>query len=142
MAVHGESAVRQRAVDIIQNARASQHVGGIPRLFKKPVVNWGANSCLELVQLDNLSECNPPVLKNILDLDVCVNYPEQVKARYLNFPCHSQRNEYYVQQTHLAVPLSADPRHIMGAVRLIERSRGKFPKLQSKKDFSHAINTF
>lgn len=131
-AVDEEEDVRRWAVEKIEWAR-SYPTNGI-RQYTKPKIIWQAESYCEFVQLDDPKECNPPLLRKFDDLKICITDPDSVRQQ-IQYACHSQKNEYYVQQVHNVVPICNNVDQVMGAVRLAEESREKNPQLLSKQDF-------
>lgn len=133
-AVDENENIREWAVDIINRARTSESTNSEVRLYKKPIFRWDAENYWDFVELNDPSQCNPPLLRKYDDLSICITNPETVRAA-MNYSCHSQKCEYYVQEVHKAIPICSNPDDVMGVVRLTEESRKIHPRLASKQDF-------
>lgn len=132
-AVDSDPERRAWAAGIIQCARSKETE--TIRLYECPSIDWDANDLWNFVDFNSvdMGQCDPPLLRNIKIEDI-VNDPMKVRQSIL-FPCHSQVNEFYVQEGHKCVTFCTGVQQVMGAIRVRKESRQKFPKLEIKKDF-------
>ena len=104
------------------------------RCFEIPPLNFSASDYMQLVNLDEISCTEPPVLMDLADEDI-ESLIEECSPFKLTFPCHTQAVEKMVKEV-TQVPRSVtkeEERHFHIVKKL--GSRRKMPTFVSKSHF-------
>lgn len=133
MCVDANIEVRKRAAEVIMMARAKSNNTSV-RLFKEQTINWDAEHYYELSSFEQVHHCDPPLLRHIPDISAAISSPLELELA-MQYPCHSQANEFFVQETHKGVKFTTDEEQLMGFVRVRQRARELNPVLRSKQDY-------
>lgn len=123
---------RVDAIRKILKIRERIHTDGV-RPFRVPIINFKANKWIDMIDYDNDST-EPPFTMNMTEQELI-----EIRQRPLEVPtfkCHTQMVERAVKEvTRVSLKtIDHEKRNAMVKATLIHR--GKYPKLDSVKDFS------
>lgn len=121
------------AVNKILRIRNKKSNGRL-RFFETPKINFKAKSWIDMAAIKPTNQLEPPLTLNMNDVELMaiIDQPLQVPK----FRCHTQMVERAVKEVTKVskTVIDHDKRNSMVKVTLINRF--KYPKLNSKKDFS------
>lgn len=147
MLVDENESVREEAVARIKSSRQIQaqnkeaeqeeeeeEVNTQVRIFEKQNLNWNAENYWQLCRFEDPAACDPPLLR-LTDIDTAILDVAALK-KLLDYPCHSQVNEFLVQETHKALAFTSDVEQVMGIGRVRAKARLLNPVLKKKADYA------
>lgn len=122
--------IRTKAISLINDCSPKNVV----RKFEVPLLNFNANSCYGMTNLNDLEITVPPLLINF-NTEVLTNlYKSEIGEKICEIPCHSQAVERSVKLVMEAASSVTDKnRHGLILNKLL--SRQKMPKLDNKNNF-------
>lgn len=152
MLVDDDESVRNAAMDRIKSARQTQAQKRLSgqdeeeeganttvRIFQKQDLNWSAETYWQLCKFEDEAACDPPLLR-LIDMADVANLDVASLKILFDFPCHSQVNEFMVQETHKALAFTSNVEQVMGMGRVRAKARLLNPVLKKKADYSFDPN--
>lgn len=122
---------RAKAIAMIESASPQTTV----RKFHVPTLNFNANSCYSLINLNKLQITVPPLISHLKSDSLKNLFKSDFGNLIRNIPCHSQAVERSVKLvTEAASSVTEENRH--GFILNKLTSRQKMPKIGSKIDFA------
>lgn len=132
-----DHSLRQRAVEMILDARRKQHdkKSDVPRVFSISQLNLNVRSKVYFDMLDwkTTEALAPPILQDVEEDELrsyCERIPDIPK-----FPCHSQGVERMIKEVTRASSKVFEHGSRHGMIVSAQSSRRQYKKLESKKDF-------
>jgi len=130
--------IRQLGLRRILKCRSSQNE--IIREFRIPILNFKASSYLDLIDWQSTKITEPPLTRHIstetLKKIISKEYDD---IEFLNYPCHTQAVERCVKLVTEASNSVCGPEAREGFILSRITSRECLPKMDSKRQFSEAL---